>query len=838
MGSTAGKASQTLNYQEQVNVSESYQMNFSYKFGTSVTNNASDNYKDKEKEDVINKNNNDKENNKIQDRNILASKGYSSRYHECEKIEKQLNDLFAENKNFLFDQKSRKYYKNQVSFVNSLDNQKKCFIDKIFPPQASSIMALDPNTGISIDPIKTRFESQHFNTNFDIHKVIWLRASEIFKNKSFKIFDNNKSINDAKEGRIGDSYFISAVSAVAEFPASLAQIFKTNTIQENGCYEIIIKINGEWKIILLDDYFPCNKETLQPIFAQPLGSANEIWLMLLEKAWAKVNGGYKNIITGNSRDVLSCFTCFPIRYIGHNLIISEADKKSFWQQVLNFNNKEIHNYSNVNSSKINNSGNINKMPIMLCAAVSMSACRNIINAEEEQNKKEKSKKKHLKKCRNIIANPNINSNFTNKNYCAYKNECEADQQSDTDEETTDTGQNYTFKGYSSDNSSIENYWNNNDSQGHIYREISCKEELVKSNKQQALSIKLLHLRNACANRKFAKKWNDSSKLYISNANTNDYNKKIFDYSPEIDDGNYCIEYENYLKYFLYTELAYFSDPYCCKTFKLENKQDMKKTSVFEIYIPNNDTQINFSVLTKSYRFNRKIPSGAYLPIRMILLRIESTENSQIKQNHVEDFKVIEDSYKTFDSHIIMTNLSQGHYFLVVKPHFERQIYDKDRKYTVEVGSTNFFGFLFKGLDEQDYIIRNIINKGKNKNTNSNTNIAFASNVVDQIKNLFSSCQNSSITEDAYNEKTYDFIIKNQKINFANLANQCQFPVKENIFGIFEDEKFGIIKEHSYQQPITNVGEKLVQNIDLTGLSFRQECNIQEPTLNSRKRVYK
>ena len=34
----------------------------------------------------------------------------------------------------------------------------------------------------------------------------------------------------------------------------------------------------------MDDYFPCSKKTRVPIFAKPNGP--ELWVMLLEKAWA------------------------------------------------------------------------------------------------------------------------------------------------------------------------------------------------------------------------------------------------------------------------------------------------------------------------------------------------------------------------------------------------------------------------------------------------------------------------------------------------------------------------------------------------------------------------
>jgi len=45
---------------------------------------------------------------------------------------------------------------------------------------------------------------------------------------------------------------------------------------------------GEWVWVEIDDYIPCHKGTKDPKFAQPNG--NELWVMLLEKAFAKFCG--------------------------------------------------------------------------------------------------------------------------------------------------------------------------------------------------------------------------------------------------------------------------------------------------------------------------------------------------------------------------------------------------------------------------------------------------------------------------------------------------------------------------------------------------------------------
>jgi len=48
--------------------------------------------------------------------------------------------------------------------------------------------------------------------------------------------------------------------------------------------------------ISVDDYIPCAKDTASPKFSTPKDT--EIWVMLLEKAFAKFCGGYANLEGG------------------------------------------------------------------------------------------------------------------------------------------------------------------------------------------------------------------------------------------------------------------------------------------------------------------------------------------------------------------------------------------------------------------------------------------------------------------------------------------------------------------------------------------------------------
>ena len=47
--------------------------------------------------------------------------------------------------------------------------------------------------------------------------------------------------------------------------------------------------NGEWQSITVDDYFPCFVNG-GPIFSTTSG--NDLWVLILEKAYVKLHGSY------------------------------------------------------------------------------------------------------------------------------------------------------------------------------------------------------------------------------------------------------------------------------------------------------------------------------------------------------------------------------------------------------------------------------------------------------------------------------------------------------------------------------------------------------------------
>ena len=85
---------------------------------------------------------------------------------------------------------------------------------------------------------------------------------------------------------------------MAEFPERVEQMFVTKTINKAGIYMMRFFLNGQETPVIVDDFFPCNGN--KPAFASCRDG--ELWVSLLEKAWAKLHGTYARIEGG-----LPCF---------------------------------------------------------------------------------------------------------------------------------------------------------------------------------------------------------------------------------------------------------------------------------------------------------------------------------------------------------------------------------------------------------------------------------------------------------------------------------------------------------------------------------------------------
>jgi calpain-15 len=84
-------------------------------------------------------------------------------------------------------------------------------------------------------------------------------------------------------------------------------------------------IQGKPKIVKIDDYFPCHSNKT---FAFSYSGPGEIWVQVLEKAWAKINQSYINTIGGFPSEALSALSSAPMFSYHHNKF---KDTNKLWK---------------------------------------------------------------------------------------------------------------------------------------------------------------------------------------------------------------------------------------------------------------------------------------------------------------------------------------------------------------------------------------------------------------------------------------------------------------------------------------------------------------------------
>ncbi len=165
----------------------------------------------------------------------------------------------------------------------------------------------------------------------------WLRPEQFMENpSSIELFVGKIEPTDIVQGHLGDCYFLSTIASIAEFPHRIKKIFAFDFPNKSerqvldmckafGCYCVNILDMGIPTEVILDDFFPCISKNQGPSFTK--ANNNELWVLLLEKAWAKIYFSYDNIEAGLTRECLHDLTGAPTKTIW-------TDQEELWGNIV------------------------------------------------------------------------------------------------------------------------------------------------------------------------------------------------------------------------------------------------------------------------------------------------------------------------------------------------------------------------------------------------------------------------------------------------------------------------------------------------------------------------
>mmetsp|Transcript_41231 Transcript_41231/g.94847 ORF Transcript_41231/g.94847 Transcript_41231/m.94847 type:complete len:476 (-) Transcript_41231:138-1565(-) len=162
---------------------------------------------------------------------------------------------------------------------------------------------------------------------------VWVRANSFPGSSRMQLFQDKIDSRDICQGALGDCWLLAAMACCAEHPGCINTVFRSKERNPRGKYRLRLfdGVQKRWVNIVVDDHIPINKGkykrdgTCEPLFTKPRG--NELWAMLLEKAFAKFCGSYGSIEGGTTIWAVHAMTGDPAR------MFNRSDNKKGWNRA-------------------------------------------------------------------------------------------------------------------------------------------------------------------------------------------------------------------------------------------------------------------------------------------------------------------------------------------------------------------------------------------------------------------------------------------------------------------------------------------------------------------------
>ena len=230
------------------------------------------------------------------------------------------------------------------------------FVDPSFKAGMSMLYAADENTtGGGADG-----NGSQINTWVQTAKspgIAFKRPSETQKGKLSLCGENGISVDISQQGNDGDCWFLSQASSLAAYPERVKAMFPgQDEYSDIGAFQVRLFVRGKPVNVVVDDIIPRYGYTFAagynenyPSLVNSPSRAGAWWLVILEKAMAKLNQSYIGINGGQTAESMRYMTGQPtVQYTSKNL-----DPDALWDIVQdglanNYNMGAVCNVSHFN----------------------------------------------------------------------------------------------------------------------------------------------------------------------------------------------------------------------------------------------------------------------------------------------------------------------------------------------------------------------------------------------------------------------------------------------------------------------------------------------------------
>lgn len=199
-------------------------------------------------------------------------------------------------------------------FTTEIDESMEPYVDNDFPCDTTSLYDLSESPVIPEGALKC---------------TQWLRLSDICPHP--QLFVDGADADDVIQGGLGDCWFLGALSCVGSRQELLDRcIAVVPKHPKRGHYAFRFFKGGQWVTVHVDDRMPCDAEG-NLVFSK-CREVNEVWVPLMEKAYAKLHGTYQALEAGTSMEGLVDLTG-GIALGRFDITPDMASKDELWNEI-------------------------------------------------------------------------------------------------------------------------------------------------------------------------------------------------------------------------------------------------------------------------------------------------------------------------------------------------------------------------------------------------------------------------------------------------------------------------------------------------------------------------